>query len=266
VGFPDASSNRWEFVRDWASIVSAIGLTLARAFSVETVEAQASHLPVHRPDIFYFHDPASSVVVPLPYQLLEPPRESAAASLPLLVFLHGAGASGYDGVDQMRNVPRSMFQTTWRRRYPCYVLVPQCEPTKNWLQVRPQLHALLEDLVRTYAIDRRRIYLTGFSMGCKGAWGLAADDPAMFAAVAPVFGNGNLDFAPRLRAVRIWCFHGGADTYVEPQEPRTMVRVIRQAGGHALYTELQGVAHDGWNTVYDNPDVLFKWMFNQSLM
>src|SRR5258707_304168 len=90
--------------------------------------------------------------------------------------------------------------------------------------------------------DRRRLSLTGISMGGYGCWRIAAAHPDLFAAVAPICGGGDPDrMAPALTSLPIWVFHGSADPRVPVQRSREMVRAIRAAGGRRIrYTEFAG--------------------------
>jgi predicted peptidase len=125
------------------------------------------------------------------------------------------------------------------------------------------LEQLIEGLCRAYPIDRRRIYLTGLSMGGFGAWELAARRPELFAAVVPICGGGNVDVADRLVHVPIWAVHGADDTIVKVQTTRRMIAAVRAAGGSPRYTELPGVGHDSWRWTYSDGSGVVAWMFEQ---
>jgi polyhydroxybutyrate depolymerase len=73
--------------------------------------------------------------------------------------------------------------------------------------------ALLDDLVRVTAVDRRRVYATGMSNGAMFAYRLARERPARIAAVAPVAGALAPEAGTGGRPVPILHFHGTADTF-----------------------------------------------------
>jgi predicted peptidase len=52
------------------------------------------------------------------------------------------------------------------------------------------LLALLDEIEVKYAVDTRRVYLTGISMGGFGTWNLGLNHPEKFAAIAPICGGG----------------------------------------------------------------------------
>ncbi len=71
-----------------------------------------------------------------------------------------------------------------RKKFPFFVISPQCPTGARWdIEV---LITLLKDIVANHSIDKRRIYLTGLSMGGQGTWQLANTYPEWFAAIAPI--------------------------------------------------------------------------------
>ncbi len=77
---------------------------------------------------------------------------------------------------------------------------------------------LLLQLVQQVSADlkvyHRRIYLTGLSTGCIGVWALAVENPALFAAVAPMArrSRGCMERVADLREMAVWVVHGARDT------------------------------------------------------
>ena len=113
------------------------------------------------------------------------------ARIPLLVFLHGNGHQGFDlaGVSS-EGPPLYMAQDAKLKDWmPMGVLTPQLPPGWRWDRpgAAPAVNALVEQVCQKYpAFDRHRVYLTGLSMGGKGTWLTALDDPDRYAAVATV--------------------------------------------------------------------------------
>jgi predicted peptidase len=122
--------------------------------------------------------------------------------------------------------------------------------------------ATLDAAERAYRIDRRRIVLTGLSLGGYGAWAIGAAHGDRFAALVPICGGGEPADAERLARLPIWCFHGADDPVISVEESRTMVSAVRAAGGEVRYTEFPGVGHDSWTPAYANPE-LITWMLEQ---
>jgi predicted peptidase len=199
----------------------------------------------------------------LNYRLMSPTNVRPDQQFPLLVFLHGSGEKGDDNQSQLLGFPEQMSETVWRRRFPCFLLAPQCPQTSHWTNLDSELTDLIRGLMAQQPIDPRRVYLTGLSMGGFGCWKVSAKEPALFAAVVPICGGGDPSWADQLVQVPIWAVHGNADTAVPVEQSRTMIEAIRKAGGYPNYTELDGVGHDSWTQTYRDPNGVLSWMFQQ---
>jgi predicted peptidase len=217
------------------------------------------------------------------YRLLTPTKLEAGKKYPLVVFLHGAGERGTDNKIQLKYLPQPMATSSLQSAFPCFLLAPQCRSGKQWVNVpwgdkqstpmdetpSHQLSIVVEMIKLTLAeqaVDRRRVYLTGLSMGGYGAWELAARYPDQFAAVAPICGGGDEHQAAKL-TMPIWAFHGDQDRAVPVGRTRGMVKAIRQAGNNKVkYSEFSGVGHNSWLNAYRVDSGLLEWMFRQRLV
>ncbi|MEO2014250.1 MAG: alpha/beta hydrolase-fold protein [Fuerstiella sp.] len=215
------------------------------------------------------------------YRLMPPPNIEAGKEYPLVLFLHGAGERGIDNALQLLYFPEQMAQPRWRDSFPCYVLAPQCRTGQRWVEVDwglrethdapqepdDQIKVVLQMLDRTLAeesIDKRRIYLTGLSMGGVGSWDLAVRRADLFAAVATICGGADNSTVAKLKDVPMWIAHGDADTVVPVQRSRLAVTALRAGGGNAVYVELPGVGHNSWTPSYSDNDGLVPWLFRQA--
>ena len=219
------------------------------------------------------------------FRLLLPLVEPLSTPAPVVLFLHGAGERGTDNAAQLLHFPEKMAQPEWRVKYRCFLIAPQCESEKQWVDApwgdkQPksmaagpsemmQVALAALDQVRTEfqeAIDPARIYLTGLSMGGYGTWELAMRHSDLFAAAAPICGGGDEALAERLKTLPIWAFHGDQDTVVWPERSERMVAAVNLAGGRARLSLLPGVGHNSWNNAYDPKSGLLDWMFAQKRM
>jgi predicted peptidase len=145
--------------------------------------------------------------------------------------------------------------------FPFIVASPQCPKGEIWTDV-DALGAVLDEVARSYRIDRNRIYVTGQSMGGRGALYVAYKMPERFAAVvalAPV--SPITAWAEKLAAVPLWLFHGPNDQFTPLKEVEDLVHAMETAGGHPQLTVLPGRDHYILD-VYDRPD-LYKWLAQQ---
>lgn len=207
-----------------------------------------------------------------PYCVYVPPEYTRAKPWPVILFLHGSGESGRDGLLQTEvGIGRAIRRH--RRDFPAIVVMPQAPPDQRWVgkMAKMALHCV-EQTSHEYHLDAERVYLTGLSLGGYGTWTLGAEYANRFAAIVPVCGFIELGqstglaakVAPALADMPIWCFHGSADPNVPVQKAREMVAEIRKLGGNVKYTEYEGGGHNVWDRAYDDRE-LWKWLFSQKL-
>lgn len=217
------------------------------------------------------------------YVVYVPPGIDRAQKLPVLLFLHGAGERGLDGLRQTQVGVGPAIR--WSRdRFPMIVVMPQVPPDERWLgEPARAAMAALERTVTELNGDRERIYLTGMSMGGYGTFALAYEHPDVFAAMAPVCGGvvayptakstrdlpaiaGAEDpyalVAQRIRNIPIWIFHGFHDDLIPPEESRKLAAALREAGADVTYTEFPDANHNAWDPAYGN-EKLWQWMLSQ---
>lgn len=204
-------------------------------------------------------------------------------SPPVILFLHGAGERGRDGVRPTQVGLGSAIR--WSpERFPALVVFPQVPEDERWLGEPADVSlAALQQTIVEFGADRDRVYLTGISMGGYGTWHLATANPSLFAAIAPVCGGivpaGSATSvrqspltkdaadpyaftAARIRAIPVWLFHGADDPVVLASESRKMHDALRAAGADVRYTEYEGVGHNSWDRAYGESG-LWEWMFRQ---
>lgn len=215
----------------------------------------------------------------MPYRLFRPAESSGKA--PLVVYLHGSGGLGDDNLKQM-GLGNIFGTRVWalpenQKRFPCYILVPQTD--RGWIRYDPELFAkgeakmmaglgegnrlalqIIDALRKEFAIDDRRIYVTGQSMGGAGVWNMTAHRQKFFAAAVPCCGSESLDDAAQSADTPVWAFHGGNDQTVPVAASRDRIAVLRKAGAHPIYTEYAGVDHNSWQWAYTEP-ALVDWLF-----
>ncbi len=176
---------------------------------------------------------------------------------PLVLFLHGAGERG-DNLElvKVHGPPKLIEQG---QQFPFIVVAPQC-PADAWWQPE-KLAALLDDVERRYRVDKRRIYVTGISMGGFGTWLLALSCPRRFAAIAPICGGGHWWAVPGIKHLPVWVFHGKKDSVVPCARSEEMVAALRKCGSKVKFTVYPKADHDSWTVTYENPE-LYRWLLS----
>jgi predicted peptidase len=210
---------------------------------------------------------------------------------PLILFLHGSGerSSTVEELERLKahGLPRLIAEqpdlNALTTRF--IVLSPQC-PGWYWRSQFDALDALLDDIQATYAVDPKRIYMTGLSMGGFGAWQYALKHPRRFAALVPIaggygyhvetvyIGGGQseidltIDTSPPenmcdLKNVPAWVFHGEKDTGIpHEQTADVLVDALQVCGGKVRYTLYPDTGHDAWTETYSDP-ALYSWLLAQ---
>ena len=224
----------------------------------------------------YFTDTNNTV---LPYRLLKPANLDSTKSYPVVLFLHGAGERGNDNETQLTYMDKIFGSQSFKQKYPCYVILPQCAENYRWCEtdwtlpshtmpdtISVYLNAanqLLDSIVKAVNADTSRLYITGMSMGGFGTWDLISRYPKKFAAALPICGGADLNMACILKDMPIKTFHGSTDKLVKVTRTRNMTIAIHKCGGNKIdYTELTGKGHLIWNQVYNMPST-FQWLFAQ---
>ena len=117
-------------------------------------------------------------------------------------------------------------------------------------------------MTHDYRIDPDRIYVTGHSMGGRGALYFAYRLPSRFAAVIAVSPLSPItEWAGILAHVPLWLFHGTADTLAPVADTNELVQAIKAAGGHLRFDSLPG--RDNFILdVYERPDI-YQWLLQQ---
>lgn len=224
--------------------------------------------------------------ITLRYQVYVPSGYPAQESWPVILFLHGAGERGADGLVQTQvGLPTAIRQKP--QRYPAIVLLPQAPTDSLWTGISAEAAmAALEKTMAEYRIDPNRVYLTGLSMGGNGTWYLSYRYASKFAAIAPICGWISLDnpwtsrfqsvvprgtpeplkvYASTVGNLPIWIFHGEEDAVVPVVHSRDAFAAIQEAGGNVKYTELPGIGHNSWDAAYGSTQ-FSAWLFAQRRM
>jgi len=178
---------------------------------------------------------------------------------PLLLYLHGGSLRGND-IDQMKRFgPAEIAEAD--PEFPFIVVSPQCPPGEIWTDI-DALAAVLDDVIQNCRVDTDRVYVTGHSMGGRGALYAAYKMPGRFAAVLALSPISLIaGWAEKLSAIPLWIFHGANDQFTPAKEVQELVEAIAKSGGHTEFTLLPDRDHYILD-VYNRPD-LYKWLAEQ---
>jgi len=222
------------------------------------------------------------------YRVWLPAHYTKLHHWPVVLFLHGSGERGDDNLRQLSNGLGPALER-FGERYKCIVIFPQCRFGQEWYgEMELQALAALESTIREFHGDRRRVYVTGISMGGSGAWYMARHR-RRFAADVPICGEVARDpadpfpiepppdiarivgaadpyesLAAAIGNTPVWAFHGSADDEVPVRESRLMVAALRRSGGRVNYTEYPSIGHNSWDLAYADPNMV-RWLLQQRM-
>jgi len=215
----------------------------------------------------------------LKYRLLKPDHIKKGKKYPLVLFFHGSGQRGDDNFSQLKWGVRQFATKRNRRKYPAFVVAPQCPANTQWVDInydnfpvrlpsQPSKYIVLSiqlvlHLEKTLPVDPRRIYVTGLSSGGYATWAGIERMPYLFAAAIPVAGGGDSQKANLIAHLPIWAFQGGRDDEVPPKFTNSMITALKSVGGRPRYTFYSNSGHsETWIKAYHSRS-LYRWLFHQ---
>ena len=211
-----------------------------------------------------------------PQYLVFSPKQTPDGTVPLVIYLHGAGGVG-DNIQKIRGQAGQVWKGIEKfKKSPCIVVAPQAskKARENGGWVPDDLNILLGHLKATLKVDEKRIYLTGNSMGGYGSWVWGGHNPEHFAAIAPVSGGigpgGPKDVTPdvdkwaaNLAKVPVFAFAGGKDRVVPAERSERMIAAIQKAGGKKAKIRIHPNEGHGAGRVVFGSAECYEWIFSK---
>jgi len=204
---------------------------------------------------------------------LEPGRR-----YPLVIYLHGS-------CGECTTHERILIESGLRfwhaydrnvQQQPAFLLAP-AGGTRGWTSQarRDAVFELIDGLLEEFPVDRRRIYLMGFSMGAAGIWDYLQKRPGFFAAANPqAIGGGKVD-AELVKNTPIWATIGADDDPRRLDELAANIARIRAANGdpwgastwvtgvNPRFTIFPSTDHGGAQGATQRIPGLLDWFFSQ---
>jgi len=174
------------------------------------------------------------------YAISLPPSYSSSTPAPLILALHyGIGNRDSTGVgsDLVKGIIGPALEGLGA------IIVAPDSVRGNWSTSENEkaVNALLDMVMAHYAIDRKRVAVTGYSMGGTGSWYLAEKFPERFSAVLPIASR------PPASAVGwrlpVLAIHSRDDQVVPFDPAAARIAEIQKAGVNAKLIALTGIAH-----------------------
>jgi len=216
------------------------------------------------------------------YQVYVPASFDPSRRWPVVLFLHGSGERGSDGIRPTAVGLGAAIRAN-PERFPAIVVFPQVPEAKRWAgdAAAAAIQALDQSIAEFHG-DPERVYVVGISMGGRGALQIAADHAERFAALVAVCGwvvppkqiadldpsttpagvNAYVAMATGLKSLPVRLYHGSLDTIVPPAESRRLALALHDLGADAKYNEFADVGHAAWEKAFADPE-LWSWLFSK---
>jgi predicted peptidase len=174
------------------------------------------------------------------YAISIPPNYSPSTPAPLILALH-YGIGNRDSTGVGADVVKGIFGPALEGLGAIIVAPDSVRGNWSTSENEKAVNALLDMVVARYAIDKKKVAVTGYSMGGTGSWHLAEKFPGRFSAVLPIASR------PPPSAVGwrlpVLAIHSRDDQVVPFDPAAARIAELQKAGVNAKLIALTGLAH-----------------------
>lgn len=174
------------------------------------------------------------------FSILIPRGYSPTKPVPLILALH-FGVAGGNAAGAGRDLIQILIAPALVELGAIIIAPDSVRGDWSSLENEAAVNTLLDMVEARYAIDKKRIVVTGFSMGGAGAWHFGEKFPARFSAVIPVAGRPPASSSGwRLPVLAI---HSRDDQVVPFAPTEARVTELQNLGVNAKLIALAGITH-----------------------
>jgi predicted peptidase len=187
--------------------------------------------------------------------------EIVKSNLPVVIFLHGTSERSIEKVKQLKPVT-AVTDGTLDGLEDFIFVAPTAPHRGSWYQSEywDTVIDLIDALSEEYSVNLNRIYITGFSAGANGVWGIINKYPDKFRAAVPVSGYNNIT-PENLINIPIYAIVGGYESGFKASMTR-MVNSIQEAGGNVSLNIIPQANHSVTQSSYTTNE-LYTWLLSQ---
>jgi predicted peptidase len=174
------------------------------------------------------------------YGISIPSDYNARQPRPLVLALHPGGERRpYYGSSFMQGIVSPALEDL-----NAIIVAPDC-PTRAWSDpvADEAVMALLQSVLGEYAVDRRRILVTGYSLGGRGTWFMSSRHADFFTAAIPIAGSSGDEPLERLGRIPTYVIHSRDDQVVPFDPDERTTRELEKLGRIVKFEALQGLGH-----------------------
>ena len=192
------------------------------------------------------------------YVLRFPENFKKNKKYPLVVFLHGGINSNPRKLNSRILTVNSFFIPENDQ----YIIASPIKLGIDWSPKKIQ--DVIADIESQLKIDKKRIYLTGLSMGGRGTFIVAAELPDLFAAIMPLSPHHTpysyLNLASKVSHLPIFLHHSRNDKTSKFSVAEKMSDELKKLNANMLF-DIGNFGHYGWNKIYKNPENI-NWLIS----
>lgn len=211
----------------------------------------------------------------IPYRILIP-KDVQAKKYPLVITFHNSSRIGNDNQNQLEPLARIWLRENIYNDFNCFVIAPQFnERSSSYHQENSgiltstpsndarEILKLIEEIERTYPVDKNKIYLVGYSMGASTAQNILNINPKKFAALVSIAGVPDFSNLKKLKNNNIWLIHGREDIenpYIGSAELYARLKNNK----NLFFITFNNLQHNNIMIPYLLSDEIPKWLFKTS--
>ena len=192
------------------------------------------------------------------YVLRIPENFKKNKKYPLVVFLHG----GINSDPRRLNGRVLTVNNFFIPENDQYIIASPIKLGIDWSPKKIQ--DVISDIESQIQIDKKRIYLTGLSMGGRGTFIVAAELPNLFAAIMPLSPHHTpysyLNLASKVSHLPIFLHHSTNDKTSKFSVAEKMSEELKKLNANMVF-DVGEFGHSGWNKIYKNPDNI-NWLLS----
>ena len=192
------------------------------------------------------------------YVLRFPENFKKNKKYPLVVFLHG----GINSTPRKLNSRILTVNSFFIPENDQYIIASPIKLGIDWSPKKIQ--DVIADIESQLKIDKKRIYLTGLSMGGRGTFIVAAELPDLFAAIMPLSPHHTpysyLNLASKVSHLPIFLHHSTNDKTSKFSVAEKMSDELKKLNANMLF-DIGNFGHYGWNKIYKNPENI-NWLIS----
>jgi pimeloyl-ACP methyl ester carboxylesterase len=192
------------------------------------------------------------------YVLRFPENFKKNKKYPLVVFLHG----GINSDPRRLNGRVLTVNNFFIPENDQYIIASPIKLGIDWSPKKIQ--DVIADIESQLKIDKKRIYLTGLSMGGRGTFIVAAELPDLFAAIMPLSPHHTpysyVKLADKVSDLPIFLHHSTNDKTSKFSVAEKMSEELKKLNANMIF-DVGEFGHSGWNRIYKNPDNI-NWLLS----